>query len=171
MMAGPIINLSDMRLNWLKTGSRFEVGLHDIDRSIGVTQLGVMLHVVPAGKTAWPFHRHHGKDEVFMVVAGRGVLRTGERRLPIRAGDFIGAPAGGEAHQIINTSDAELRYVAFANHMRADVMEYPDSGKMAVVIAHGNDREPASILDVTGRFTEAPYWDGEDIGETGNTAS
>lgn len=161
----PIVNVADLELKQLKTGSRFELGLCDIDQLLGLTGLGVMLHVVPAGKTAWPYHRHLGKDEMFLVLEGTGEYRVGDRRLPIKAGDCIGAPAGGEAHQIINSSSAELRYVAFANNGQADVMEYPDSGKIAVVIAPGGDKSPESIFDVAGRLTPAGYWDGEDVGE------
>jgi uncharacterized cupin superfamily protein len=159
-----VVNVGDLPLQWLRTGSRFEVGLGDIDAAAGTTQIGATLHVVPAGKTAWPYHRHHGKDELFFVLSGTGEYRVGERHVPIKAGDCIGAPAGGEAHQIINSSPAELRYIAFANRGRADVIDYPDSGKIAIAIAHGNDRDPPSILDIEGRLTPAGYWDGEDVG-------
>ena len=164
-MAETIVNLADLELKQLKTGSRFELELSDIDERLGLTGLGVMLHVVPAGKTAWPYHRHHGKDEMFLILEGTGEYRVGDRRLPLRAGDCIGAPAGGEPHQIINTSASVLRYIAFANIAGADVMEYPDSGKMAVVLARRGKPEPASVYDVTGRLTDTGYWDGEDIGE------
>jgi uncharacterized cupin superfamily protein len=160
-----VVNLAEMELQWLKTGSRFEVGLFDIDRALGTTQIGATLHVVPAGKTAWPYHRHHGNDELFFIVFGSGEYRVGDRRLPIKVGDCIGAPAGGEAHQIINSSSGELRYIAFANHGRADVIEYPDSGRIAVDIAHGNDKEPMSFLSVAGKLSPTGYLDGEDIGE------
>jgi uncharacterized cupin superfamily protein len=46
---------------------------------------------------------------LFFVLSGTGEYRVGDRRLPIRSGDCIGAPAGGEAHQISNSSDGELR--------------------------------------------------------------
>lgn len=158
-----IVNVADLELHWLKNGKRFEVGLHDIDEAVGTSQIGATLHVVPAGKTAWPYHRHHGNDELFFVVSGAGTYRVGDQRLPIKAGDCIGAPAGGEAHQIINTSDGELRYLAFANHGRADVVEYPDSGRIAVDIAHGNDQEPMSVFSVSGKLSPLGYWDGEDV--------
>ncbi|MBN9344734.1 MAG: hypothetical protein J0I48_00850, partial [Devosia sp.] len=76
--------------------------------------------------------------------------------------------AGGEAHQIINTSKGELRYIAFANHGRADLVEYPDSGQVSVAIAQGNDREPMSVFEVRGRVTPTTYWDGEDMEGTSN---
>jgi uncharacterized cupin superfamily protein len=160
-----IANVADLELKWLKNGTRFEVGVSDIDAVIGTTQIGATLHVVPAGKTAWPYHRHHGNDELFFVLSGTGEYRVGNRRLPIKAGDCIGAPAGGEAHQIINSSNAELRYIAFANHGRADVIEYPDSGRIAVDIAHGNDKEPISIFSTAGRISPLGYWEGEDTAE------
>lgn len=162
-MAASIVNLADLQLEWLKNGSRFEVGLSNIGRPLGLGGVGATLHVVPPGKTAWPFHRHHGNDELFLVLEGTGEVRMGDRRLPIRAGDCIGAPAGADAHQIINSSDAELRYIAFSNHTRAEVIEYPDSGKIAVDIARGNDKDPPSIFSVEGRITPLGYWEGEDM--------
>jgi uncharacterized cupin superfamily protein len=161
-----IVGLADLELNWLRKGARFEVGLNDLDRALGLTGLGITLHVVPAGKTAWPYHRHHGNDEAFLILSGTGEYRVGEQRLPIKAGDCIGAPAGGEAHQIVNSSDGELRYVAFANRVRADVIEFPDSGRIAVDIMHGNDKDPPSYFSTAGRMTPLGYWDGEDTGDT-----
>jgi uncharacterized cupin superfamily protein len=161
----PIVNLGEISLDWLKRGSRFEVGLADIDRTLALSGIGATLHVVPAGKTAWPYHRHHGNDELFLVLEGSGELRIGERRLPIRVGDCIGAPAGGEAHQIVNSSVAELRYMAFANRARADVVEYPDSGRIAIDIAHGHDKEPPSVFSAAGRLAPLGYWEGEDLGD------
>ena len=68
----PVVNLAEMPLQWLKRGGRFEVGLSDIDRPLGLSGIGATLHVVPAGKTAWPFHRHHCNDELFLVLEGSG---------------------------------------------------------------------------------------------------
>lgn len=159
-----IINIDDVPTRTSHSGPRFEAAMGDIDGAIGTTQIGATLHVVPAGKTAWPYHRHHGNDEIFFIVSGNGTYRVGDQMKPVRAGDLIGAPAGGEAHQIINSSTAELRYIAFANHGRADVIDYPDSGKVAVAIMHGNDRSPPSFIDVRGTLTpDAGYWDGEDM--------
>ena len=163
-----ILNIDDLSLKWLKTGSRFEVGLGEIAETLGLGEIGATLHVVPAGKTAWPYHRHHGCDELFFVLSGAGEVRLGDKRLAIKAGDFIGCPPGGDAHQIINSSDGEMRYIAFSNHTRAEVTEYPDSGRIAVDIAHGNDREPMSIFNTAGTLTETEYWEGENIeGEDG----
>jgi uncharacterized cupin superfamily protein len=158
-----ILNVADIPTRTFHSGPRFEVALGDIDGALGTTQIGATLHVVPAGKTAWPYHVHHGNDELYFVVSGEGTYRVGDRRLPIEAGDLIGAPAGGEPHQIVNSSAAELRYIAVANHGRADVIEYPDSGRIAVDIAHGNDKDPMSIFSVAGKVTPMEYWEGENL--------
>jgi len=95
-----ILNTADIPTRTIHSGARLEAALGDIDGALGTTQIGATLHVAPAGKTAWPYHRHHGNDEIFHVVSGEGTDRVGERRLPIKVSDLIGAPAGGEAHQI-----------------------------------------------------------------------
>jgi uncharacterized cupin superfamily protein len=43
---------------------------------------------------------------MFFIVKGRGTLRYGDERRPIRAGDVICCPTGGpeSAHQIVNDS-------------------------------------------------------------------
>jgi uncharacterized cupin superfamily protein len=75
------------------------------------------------GQIATPFHRHHTSDELFFFLSGVGTLRFGGARIAVKAGDFIGAPAGGEPHQLINTGSEELRYVAFSNNTNAEVVE------------------------------------------------
>ena len=63
--AQPIINVADVPLNKSGHGERFAVATGEIGDALGLQSLGCMLHVVPPGKTAFPFHRHHGCDEIF----------------------------------------------------------------------------------------------------------
>ncbi len=157
-----IINVADVSLSALSHGERFAVQTGEIGGELGLKTLGCMLHVVQPGKTAFPFHRHHGCDEMFVILSGEGEYRIGEARLPVKAGDCLGAPAGGEAHQIINTSGEELRYLGLSNVPPADLVEYPDSGKVGIGVgAKGTHFEDASFKK-RGRLTEAEYWDGED---------
>ncbi len=46
-------------------GEKFEVKIGSFGRTIGSTGLGAMLHVVPPGKAAFPFHAHHQTHELF----------------------------------------------------------------------------------------------------------
>ncbi|HEX4098706.1 MAG TPA: cupin domain-containing protein [Caulobacteraceae bacterium] len=158
----PVINVADISLNALAHGERFAVQTGEIAEALGLATLGCMLHVVPPGKTAFPFHRHHGCDEMFVILSGSGVYRIGEARLSVRPGDCLEAPAGGEAHQIINTGGEELRYLGLSNVPPADLVEYPDSGKIGVGVGAKGTHPENATFKKRGRLTPAEYWDGED---------
>jgi uncharacterized cupin superfamily protein len=164
-MTKAVVNVADLPLRSSSRGTRFAVQVGEIAEALGLKGLGAMLHIVPAGKTAFPYHRHHVSDEMFFILSGTGEYRIGEERLPIRAGDCLGAPAGGAAHQIVNTGEEELRYIGVSNNMNAEVVEYPDSGKISVRARGSGFFFESPKFDARGRLTAADYWDGEDAGE------
>jgi uncharacterized cupin superfamily protein len=156
-----IVNLSDLPLEQESHGTTFAVQTCEIGKVLGLYRLGAMLHVVPPGKAAYPYHRHHVSDEMFLILSGTGAYRIGERRIPVKAGDCLGAPAGGEAHQIINTGSETLRYIGFANSDHAEIVEYPDSGKIGMRAARTGSHHDNPTFKARGRLTTADYWDGE----------
>ncbi len=161
-VANAVINVRDVPLQAHTHGARFAAETGEVGEALGLSVLGCMLHVVPPGKVAFPFHRHHARDEMFVVLSGMGEYRIGERRIRVGAGDCLGAPSGGEAHQIINTGSEALRYLGFSNNPPADVIEYPDSGKIAARAgATGIDFKDHTLF-ARGRLTPAEYWDGEE---------
>ncbi|MBX3619819.1 MAG: cupin domain-containing protein [Rhizobacter sp.] len=117
-------------------------------------KLGAGFDIVPPGKRACPYHLHHAQEEMFVVIEGTGTLRVAGEHVPLRAGDVVFIPAGPEyPHQIINTSDAPLKYLSISTRERPEVVEYPDSGK---VLMSGEG------LDRMQRLQDAlDYWDGE----------
>lgn len=158
----PIINLDAVALELDQHGDRFASRDGSIAAAIGARQLGAALCVVPPGKRACPFHNHHVNEELFVILDGHGVVRIGAAEHPIRAGDVIAAPAGGRdtAHQIINTSDAELRYLAISTKTPHEIVEYPDSGKVLVrsaVVAGA----PPTFQYLGDLDRPRDYWDGE----------
>lgn len=160
----PIVNLAELPLTGQARGTRFAAETCALGPMLGLYHLGATLHVVPPGKTAAPFHRHHTADEMFLILSGVAEYRIGDERLPVQAGDCLGAPAGGQAHQIVNTGATPLRYLAFANNTNADVVEYPDSGRIRIDIgATGTHREDATFK-AGGRLMPMDYWEGEEIG-------
>ena len=118
-------------------------------------KLGYNIIVVPAGKRAFPFHNHHVNEEMFFVLEGEGEVRIGSETSPIKKGDFICCPAGGKelAHQIVNTSQSELRYLAVSSKQSPEIAEYPDSAKFGVL--EGDFRFLGKLDQSLG------YWDGE----------
>jgi uncharacterized cupin superfamily protein len=122
-------------------------------------KLGASIDTVPAGKQSCPYHFHHAQEEMFIVLEGKGTLRVAGERLPIRAGDVIFIPPGPEyPHQIINTSDAPLKYLSVSTRESPEICEYPDSGKYLAMAMQG----PEKHFDAIQRKGESvDYWDGE----------
>ena len=78
-------------------------------------------------------------------------------------GHRIGCPVGGPetAHQLLNTGDEPLRYLAISSAFDPDICEYPDSGKVGAY-CDGTDGNPKSgLMHLTRHADHKDYWDGE----------
>jgi uncharacterized cupin superfamily protein len=158
----PVMNIADVPMVERGNAKKFAVKWARVGPLLGLESLGCAVHVVPPGKRAFPFHRHHVMDELFFIVSGSGEYRFGDETFPLRAGDLVSAPAGGKAHQIINTGSQELRYLGISSMSSVDVVEYPDSKKVAMAAGVKNaDFKTATYVGM-GRLTPADYYDGED---------
>jgi len=156
-----VINIDDVSLAERGNGKQFAVKWGRAGPALGLVGLGCAVHVVPPGKKAFPFHRHHVMDELFFVISGAGEYRFGEQRLPLRAGDLVGAPAGTQAHQIVNTGSQDLRYLGISTMGGVDIVDYPDSGKLGIAAGVKNaDFKTATYVGM-GRLQVADYYDGE----------
>jgi uncharacterized cupin superfamily protein len=157
-----IIQLDDIPLSETGNGKSFMAKTGRVGPLLGSTGLGCTLTVVPPGKRAYPFHRHHVIHEMFYVLSGEGEIRIGDARKPIRAGSLIASPAGAEPHQIVNTSSGELRYLAFSTIGEVDLLEYPDSAKVAGAAGIKNaDFKTATVKFLT-RIAPLGYYDDEE---------
>lgn len=156
-----IVNIADLNFKVVGDGGSFSARSARAAPIIGLTGLGCSLVVTPPGKAACPLHRHHVRDELFFILEGEGVVRLDAETFPVRAGDLIAAPAGKEAHQIRNTGAGDLRYLAISAENPTDIIEYPDSGKIAVGAGFVDGRKDLATLDVIGRITPTGYFDGE----------
>lgn len=117
-------------------------------------KLGAAIDVVAPGARSCPYHFHHAQEEMFIVLEGSGTLRVAGQNLALVAGDVVFIPPGPEyPHQILNTSDAPLKYLSISTQERPEVCEYPDSDKIA---AFG-----AGLRSVHRRAASLDYWDGE----------
>lgn len=165
----PVLNLADVGLIDLaerarQRGSemptdRFGGRIGAIAPTIGARKLGYNLTVVDPGKAAFPKHSHRVNEEMFFILEGQGELRLGDAMHPVRAGDVIACPAGGAdtAHQLFNTGEGELKYLAVSTMEYPEVCEYPDSGKYMVRTGFAPDD-----FHAIGRSADSlDYWDGE----------
>jgi uncharacterized cupin superfamily protein len=162
-MKRPILNLEDVEYARFGQGDRFEAKRGPVSPIIGGEKLTYAVIRVAPGKRAWPYHAHREIEEAFYIIEGQGTLRHAGEEYAIRAGDFIASPADPEqAHQIINTSDNELVYLAISTQETTDVVHYPDSGKYGVWSGDSRDPFAAGNFRVFAREgTAVGYWDGE----------
>jgi uncharacterized cupin superfamily protein len=168
MTQRPFVNLDEIELmpqSPQKPDAGFEARFAPIAAPLGATKLGCRLTVVAPGKKAFPHHVHHVNDELFVILSGEGTLRFGTEQYPVRSGDVIVCPAGGadKAHQLINGSASDLRYLSISSMGQPEVAEYPDSGKFGVYsVAATDTAPPGRRLVFLGRTASGvDYFDGE----------
>jgi len=129
-----VVNLDEISPDQQRQGG-FEFQRRRLGPEAGSRALGCSYIEVPPGKTAYPFHFHSAFEEAIYVLEGAGTLRIGSDSVSIRAGDYIGFPAGPpSAHALTNTGTTALRYLcvsAPATPATMDIVGYPDSKKIA----------------------------------------
>ncbi|CAA0079371.1 Uncharacterised protein [BD1-7 clade bacterium] len=95
----------------------------------GITGFGFHMITVPPGAESTEHHKHYHEDECVFVLEGSGIARIGEDVFDIGPGDFLGFPAGGEAHSLVNNSDKPLTCIVVGERLDHDVADYPKLGK------------------------------------------
>jgi len=126
-------------------------------KPLGGARLTAGLWELPPGKKSFPLHAHHATEEALYVVSGTASVRTPEGQTPIRPGDYVSFPAGGPAHQLVNDGSERLVYLALSAISDVDVVEYPDSGKVAISVGP----YPSRKRWVFREKDQADYFDGE----------
>jgi uncharacterized cupin superfamily protein len=83
--------------------------------------------------------------------------RLGTQRHAMKEGDVIDCPASdaSTAHQLVNTSDTELRCLAVSAQIDPEVCEYPDSGKIGACC--GDDDK--GLAHLSRSADRVHYWD------------
>ncbi|MEM9146311.1 MAG: cupin domain-containing protein [Pseudomonadota bacterium] len=167
-MTNPVVHLDEVPMRDWSHDERFAAQLARIGPMIGARQLGCQLHIVPPGKTAFPRHTHHANEEMIVVLSGTGTYHLGDMSYTVRAGAVCAAPAGygaASAHQLVNTGEAPLHYLCLSTRHDPDVMEYPESGKVAVAsgVPEGGGMRSAAAFHIWDQNAASlGYWDGEE---------
>lgn len=159
-----IKNLSDIPVQTISEGD-FQCERQSITSALGSQMLGASVFKLPPNKKAFPYHFHYSNEEMIYVMSGEGSLKTPDGLKAIKAGDFIGLPINEDnAHQVINTSDAELVYLCISTMVAPDVMEYPDSGKVGVMAgnAPGGDKSLSKLKAFFKKDDAVGYFEGEE---------
>ncbi|GAC1484870.1 MAG: cupin domain-containing protein [Solirubrobacteraceae bacterium] len=147
---------------WERTVEHGSYGLRGtrVGALAGARELGAGLYELPPGCKNLPFHAHHGIEEMIIVLRGTPTLRipAGERLL--QEGEVVALLAGPEgAHQLINRTEQPVRYLMLSTKAAADLIEYPDSGKIS---AQGGEwGTPSAVAYMLAGEPQLGYFDGE----------
>jgi uncharacterized cupin superfamily protein len=121
-----------------KVGARAKHPLGDL---FGLRNFGVNLTRLPPGVASALRHAHALQDEFVYVLEGTPTLVTDAGETPLAPGMCAGFPAGsGDAHHLLNRSDAEVVYLEIGDRTLGDRVDYPEDDLMIRPDAEGRGR-------------------------------
>lgn len=118
-----------------RVAGRFKRPLGDV---FGLKNFGVNLTRLAPGAVSALRHAHGTQDEFIYILEGKPVLVTDAGEAPLEAGMCAGFRAGsGDAHHLVNRSDAEVLYLEIGDRSAGDRVVYPDDDLQAQLDAAG----------------------------------
>ena len=127
-------------------------------KELGGARLRAGLWELAPGKRSFPMHVHLVTEEALFVVSGRAKVRTPEGETALAPGDYVSFPAGGMPHQLVNDGTEPFVYVGLSAGVGADVVEYPESGKVACAAGAFPDMKRFVFREKD----QVDYFDGEE---------
>jgi uncharacterized cupin superfamily protein len=124
--------------------------VRDLGRAVGSRQSGLKHCEVAPGKLNAPPHCHSAEEELFVILAGEGVLQLGDEEHAVRPGHVLSRPPGTGVAHAFRAGDAGLTLLAYGTREPNDIVYYPRSDK---VFLRG--------VGLVGRIERLDYWDGE----------
>jgi uncharacterized cupin superfamily protein len=107
-----------------RTAGRLKRPLGD---PFGLTNFGVNHTRLAPGAMSALRHIHSRQDELVYVLEGRPTLITGLGERELAAGMCVGFKAAdGNAHQIVNRTDADVVLLEIGDRSAGDEVVYPD---------------------------------------------
>lgn len=111
---------------------------------VGITGFGFHIIEIEPGYDSTEHHVHYFEDECVYVLEGKATAYIGESSYEISEGDFIGYPAGGEAHSMTNTGTQTLRCIVVGQRLDHDVADYTRLKKRI----YRNQGLPWNLVDI-----------------------
>ena len=92
-----------------------------------LSNFGVNLTHLSPGAISALRHAHTRQDEFIYVLEGHPTLLTDEGETPLSPGMCAGFKCGtGNAHQLVNRTDADVVYLEVGDRTPGDMASYPD---------------------------------------------
>ena len=124
----------------------FGVGDPNVGDVKGIVRFGE-LTVEPAGSSKMA--SYEDTEGIFFILAGSGVLRYGQEKVPVKQNDFVYLPVGVE-HGISNQSQEPLRLLVMGFKIPAGIEVRPTPNRM---MANADD-VPLQVLASHGPTTQ-----------------
>jgi uncharacterized cupin superfamily protein len=112
----------------------------------GLRGIGIHLNILAPGDASTEQHAHTRGEEFIYIVSGRGTVLLDSERHAVQAGDFIGFPAQGPAHGMLNSGSEDLVYLVGGDRPAFDVVDYPRLGKR-LYLYQGKDGRQSDLVD------------------------
>jgi len=162
----PTSIIHEDELPWIDTvqSAAFQSRRKKLSTAAGARMLGASIYELPPGASAFPYHYHCANEELLYILEGEGMLRLGDERVQVRAGSFIAMPPGpAHAHRLYNSSNAPIRYLCVSTMITPEVVVYPDSDKVGLMVgsAPGGDPARRTLAGVYKQDSGVGYYDGE----------
>ncbi len=131
-----ITNKQQLCANHKAEHEPYEYDKYEITNREDFSQCYVAIYDIPPLKANYPYHFHISNTEAFYIISGKGILETPEGNKEITTGDVIVCPPSARsAHRIVNISETEvLSYIDFDTTNSPDIVHYPHSDKMGVIV-------------------------------------
>ena len=132
----------------------FTRGRARIGRQLCTEKVGLSLFEVPPWQAAYPYHWHLAEEELIVVLSGRPSLRTPDGWQELEEGDVVPFRVGEEgAHQLVNRTEAAVRFLSLSTNGDPQIVIYPDSDKLG---AFGR-----GMRELYRRSDAVDYYEGE----------
>lgn len=95
----------------------------------GLTGIGFHIIEIAPGCESTEMHRHYHEEECVYILEGEATATIGGESYRVKAGDFIGYRAGGEAHVLFNHGAGILKCIVVGQRLDQDVADYPRLNK------------------------------------------
>ena len=132
----PIVNVKDVpgRSAFLgKISGTHHGSFHSlISPLFGCGRSNIRVYTIPVNGTFARFHSHTAREELYLVLRGKGSARIGNRVEPIREGDLISKPTGPDlGTQLLADLGSDLQIL--------DIEIWPDMLKNSKDVVHYSD--------------------------------
>lgn len=126
---------------------------------LGSERIGASMWKLPPGEAAYPYHFHYSDEELLFVLSGRPTLRTPAGTRTLAPGEVVHFRVGEEgAHQLLNPTDEEVRFLAVSTSGAPDIVAYPDSNKLGTAQRLPDGGGLHNFFDLD---SQVDYWKGE----------